>query len=91
MTEKLKGGVLVPYYALGIIVSIIMAIFSWGLATASNGSEIRTTVKTNVDNIKELKIVDIRLQAEKADKNNIDDIKRALERIEGKLDIHIAK
>jgi hypothetical protein len=91
MGEVLKRNINIPIWLLGILVTIIMAIFSWGLATASSSATIKSKVENTEKIIEELKLVDKQLQADKADKATIDNVYKALERIETKLDIHISK
>ena len=67
MSEKLKEGVYIPMYVLGILVTVIMAIFSWGLATASASS----VTKTNVENQKEMILTNKAALDKKA---NVDDV-----------------
>jgi len=85
----MKQGITLPYWSIGVLVTIIMAIFSWGLATASSSSAVKNQVQTNTQILRELKDTDKLLQETKADKATIDNVYKALERIESKLDLHI--
>lgn len=91
MGERTKNTIEIPVWMIGVLVTVIMAIFSWGIATAANSSATSNQVKVNSETLKELKADDKYLRDTKADKDVINEIRDQLNRIEKKLDDHMIK
>ena len=91
MLNKLKNSISIPVWALSLIITIVIAIFGWSMERSYKISRVETEVVTVSKTVDELKLEDIRLQAEKADKATMEEIREYLIRIENKFDTHIAK
>jgi len=84
MVDRLNRNVQVPIWAIGIIMTILIALFSFTYSFSKEFSKVATQIELNT--------VDIRyLQQTKTDKETIFTIVNTLERIETKLDNHIAR
>jgi len=90
MGEKLKTGIYMPAWMLGLLVTIILALFSWGIATSANSAEIKTRVSATEQTIIKLEAKDAKLDDEKADVILIRDIRIQLNRMEDKIDRHMS-
>jgi cell division protein FtsX len=82
--DTLNKNVQVPIWAIGTIMTILIALFSFTYSFSKEFSKVATQIELNT--------VDIRyLQQTKTDKETIFTIVNTLERIETKLDNHIAQ
>jgi cell division protein FtsX len=82
--NMLNNNVQVPIWAIGAIMTILIALFSFTYSFSKEFSKVATQIELNT--------VDIRyLQQTKTDKETILTIVNTLERIETKLDNHIAQ
>lgn len=90
MVDKLKKSIEIPNWALAIICSIVIASFSFTYSFSKEFSAVTTQVEQHDKVLKE-QAIDIKaLEQFKADKELINNIYVTLERIENKLDTHIA-
>jgi hypothetical protein len=93
MTEKFSASTLrIPTALVIVIVTIILSIFSWGVATSRSSAADHKQIEVNTSVINNELKPDIKdLQNNKADKVDLDRIYKTLERIENKLDSHMEK
>jgi hypothetical protein len=90
MVEKLKKSIELPNWSLAIIVTLLIASFTFTYNFSSKFSSLSTKVDQHELVIKE-QAIDIKaLEQTKADKELINNIYITLERIENKLDNHIS-
>jgi hypothetical protein len=88
--DAMRGKVQMPIWLLTAIISSLIALFTYSITVASSYSETRTQVRVNTEVIKELKSNDSELSNGKIGREEFNDIKTQLNRIEGKLDTHIS-
>lgn len=89
MTDKMKTTIEIPMPILAIMVTILLTIFGWAIATASSSASTKKQVEVNTNVIKDI-------QYNKADKSSfdyikeqLDELKKSTNRIETKVDRHI--
>lgn len=84
MVDTLKQEIKVPIWLFTLIVGTLISIASFTYSFAADFSKCKTTVEIHTTEINALKTT-------KVDKELTDKVFKALERIENKLDNHIAK
>ena len=86
------GSIRIPTPLVIVIVTVMLALFSWTATEATNHASDHTQIQVNTKVLNDEVKPDIqKLKDTKADKVDLERIYDALIRIEGKLDSHIEK
>lgn len=78
----------VPAWFLGIVVTILLAIFTYTISTVSANASTRKQVEINTIILEQLKLEDKSLESNKADIQDIKDMKADLKEIKDLLYTH---
>lgn len=80
MTEKLKEGIVLPIWLVGVLVTLLLALLAYNASFASTSTLVNEHTKS-IEN----------LQNTKADKESVDRIYKKLDTIESLLIDHMSK